>query len=79
MFGNSSYSEAPYSAEGIDPNAEIVPTGASATGVVGTVSFILDQNLFIGHKFSGNYLDCGYLKRYIKSGIEISKLWKFVS
>tara|TARA_Y100000114_G_C11722742_1_gene309351 strand:+ start:121 stop:423 length:303 start_codon:yes stop_codon:yes gene_type:complete len=45
MFGNSSYSEAPYSAEGIDPNAEIVLTGASATGVVGTVSFILDQNL----------------------------------
>ena len=45
MFGNSSYSEAPYSAEGIDPNAEVVPTGASATGVVGTVSFILDQNL----------------------------------
>jgi len=38
---------------------------------------ILDQNLFIGHKFKGNYLDCGSLKGYIKSGIEISKLWKF--
>ena len=35
---------------------------------------ILDQNLFIGHKFKGNYLDCGSLKGYIKSGIEISKL-----
>ena len=35
---------------------------------------ILDQYLFIGHKFSGNYLDCGSLKGYIKSGIEISKL-----
>ena len=44
MFGNSSYSEVPYSAEGIDPNAEIAVAGASATGVVGTVSFILDQN-----------------------------------
>ena len=35
---------------------------------------ILDQHLFIGHKFRGNYLDCGSLKGYIKSGIEISKL-----
>ena len=35
---------------------------------------ILDKNLFIGHKFKGNYLDCGSLKGYIKSGIEISKL-----
>ena len=35
---------------------------------------ILDQYLFIGHKFRGNYLDCGSLKGYIKSGIEISKL-----
>ena len=38
---------------------------------------ILDQYLFIGHKFAGNYLDCGSMKGYIKSGIEISKLWKF--
>ena len=35
---------------------------------------ILDQYLFIGHKFAGNYLDCGSMKGYIKSGIEISKL-----
>ena len=45
MFGNSSYSEAAYSTEGIDPNAEVAITGASATGVVGTVSFVLDQKL----------------------------------
>ena len=35
---------------------------------------ILDQYLFIGHKFRGNYLDCGSMKGYIKSGIEISKI-----
>ena len=35
---------------------------------------IEDQYLFIGHKFRGNYLDCGSMKGYIKSGIEISKL-----
>ena len=29
---------------------------------------------FIGHKFSGKYLDCGSMKGYIKSTLEISKL-----
>ena len=29
---------------------------------------------FMGHKFSGKYLDCGTLKGYINSSIEISKL-----
>ena len=35
---------------------------------------ILDQYLFIGHKFEGNYLDCGSMNGYINSGIEISKI-----
>ena len=35
---------------------------------------ISNQNLFIGHKFKGNYLDCGSMNGYINSGIEISKL-----
>ena len=39
---------------------------------------ILDKNLFIGHKFKGNYLDCGSMNGYINSGFEISKIWKFV-
>ncbi len=34
---------------------------------------ISDNNLFIGHKFSGKYLDCGTLNGYIKSTVEISK------
>ena len=29
---------------------------------------------FIGHTFSGKYLDCGTMKGYINSTIEISKL-----
>ena len=29
---------------------------------------------FIGHVFSGKYLDCGTMKGYINSSIEISKL-----
>jgi len=29
---------------------------------------------FIGHKFSGKYLDCGTMSGYIKSSLEISKI-----
>tara|TARA_Y100000590_G_C15636886_1_gene983346 strand:+ start:24 stop:839 length:816 start_codon:yes stop_codon:yes gene_type:complete len=29
---------------------------------------------FVGHKISGNYLDCGTMKGYIKSNIEIAKI-----
>ena len=35
---------------------------------------ISKKSLFIGHKFSGKYLDCGTMSGYIKSGVEISKL-----
>ncbi len=40
-------------------------------------TMIDNKSLFIGHKFSGKYLDCGSMDGYIKSTIEISKLWKF--
>ena len=41
-------------------------------------TMIDNKSLFIGHKFSGKYLDCGSMDGYIKSTLEISKLWKFV-
>ena len=34
---------------------------------------INDNNKFIGHNFSGKYLDCGTMKGYIKSTLEIAK------
>ena len=37
-------------------------------------SLIKDKNKFIAHNFSGKYLDCGSMKGYIKSTLEISKL-----
>ena len=37
-------------------------------------ALIDDDNQFIGHNFSGKYLDCGTMKGYIKSTLEISKL-----
>ena len=37
-------------------------------------TLINQDNLFIGHNFKGKYLDCGTMKGYINSGLEISKL-----
>ena len=36
-------------------------------------SLINDNNKFIGHNFSGTYLDCGTMSGYINSSLEISK------
>ena len=35
---------------------------------------IKNDSKYVGHKFSGRYLDCGSMKGYIKSSIEISKI-----
>ena len=35
---------------------------------------ILNGSNFIGHKFSGEYLDCGTMNGYINSSVEIAKL-----
>jgi len=37
-------------------------------------SLINDNNKFIGHNFSGKYLDCGTMKGYVNSTIEIAKI-----
>jgi len=37
-------------------------------------SLIYDNNKFIAHNFSGKYLDCGSMKGYVKSTLEISKI-----
>ena len=37
-------------------------------------TLIFKKNKFIGHIFSGKYLDCGTMKGYINSSIEVSKL-----
>ena len=37
-------------------------------------SLIKDKEKFIGHNFSGKYLDCGTMAGYIKSTMEIKKL-----
>ena len=37
-------------------------------------TLILQKNKFIGHIFAGKYLDCGSMKGYINSTLEIAKL-----
>ena len=37
-------------------------------------SLIYDNNKFIAHNFSGKYLDCGSMKGYVRSSLEISKI-----
>ena len=37
-------------------------------------TLIKQKNKFFGHTFSGKYLDCGSMKGYINSSLEISKL-----
>jgi UTP--glucose-1-phosphate uridylyltransferase len=37
-------------------------------------SLIEDNEKFIGHNFSGKYLDCGTMNGYIKSTLEIAKI-----
>ena len=37
-------------------------------------SLIEENEKFIAHKFSGKYLDCGTMKGYIESGLEIAKI-----
>ena len=37
-------------------------------------SLINDNNKFIGHKFSGKYLDCGTMNGYINSTLKIAKI-----
>ena len=40
-------------------------------------TLIKEKQKFIAHNFSGKYLDCGSMSGYIKSAIEISKLWNY--
>ena len=37
-------------------------------------SLINEEEKFIGHNFTGKYLDCGTMKGYINSTLEISKI-----
>ena len=43
--------------------------------ITDSIQSLINENFkFIAHNFPGKYLDCGSMKGYIKSSLEISKL-----
>ena len=38
---------------------------------------IYNNDKFVGHSFKGKYLDCGTMEGFIKSNLEISKIWNY--
>ena len=40
-------------------------------------TLVKENQKFIAHKFKGKYLDCGSMSGYIKSSLEISKIWNY--
>ena len=43
--------------------------------ITDAIKTLIQNNFkFVGHKFSGKYMDCGTMKGYIKSTLEINKI-----
>ena len=46
--------------------------------ITDTIKMLInDGEKFIAHRFNGKYLDCGTMNGYIKSSLEISKIWNY--
>ena len=55
--------------------SKLRPGSGKEIHITDAIQSLIDENYrFIGHNFSGKYLDCGTMKGYINSSIEISKL-----
>ena len=62
-------------AEGIKKLSKLKPGKGGEIHITDAIqSLINDNDKFIGHNFSGKYLDCGTMKGYINSTLEISKI-----
>jgi UTP--glucose-1-phosphate uridylyltransferase len=50
------------------------PSQGGEVHITDAIQSLIDDNIkFIGHNFSGKYLDCGTMKGYINSTLEIAK------
>ena len=50
------------------------PSKSGEIHITDAIQSLIDDNIkFIGHNFSGKYLDCGTMKGYINSTLEIAK------
>ncbi len=53
----------------------IKPSKGAEIHITDAIQELINENKkFIAHNFSGKYLDCGSMKGYIKSSMEISKI-----
>ena len=51
------------------------PGSGKEIHITDAIQSLIDENYrFIGHNFSGKYLDCGTMKGYINSTLEIAKI-----
>ena len=58
---------------------KLKPGKAGETHITDAIQSLIDDNeKVIAHEFEGKYLDCGTMKGYINSSVEISKLWNYV-
>ena len=58
--------------------ANLKPSKDGEIHVTDAVQLLINDNeKFIGHNFSGKYLDCGTMNGYINSTMEIAKIWKY--
>ena len=55
--------------------SNLKPGKSGEIHITDAIQLLIDENeKFIGHNFSGKYLDCGTMKGYINSTLEISKI-----
>ena len=55
--------------------SKLRPGSGKEIHITDAIQSLIDENYrFIGHNFSGKYLDCGTMKGYINSTLEIAKI-----
>jgi len=55
--------------------SKLKPGSGKEIHITDAIQSLIDENFrFIGHNFSGKYLDCGTMKGYINSTLEIAKI-----
>jgi len=59
--------------------SKLKPSKGGEIHITDAIQFLINDNdKFIGHNFSGKYLDCGTMRGYINSTLEIVKIWNYV-
>jgi len=61
-----------------DKLVDLKPSKGGEIHITDAIESLINNNdKFIGHSFSGKYLDCGTMNGYINSTLEIAKKWNY--